>query len=328
MTETALEVLASGIGEFLPPDPNGFREHVRKNKQRAMVSKVMSEHDAVSRFVSNGDYIAYDVNMGRRGPTALLREIMRQRKTDLWLAAKFMANDVNLLVAAGCVSRVDVGWMEINRPVREALAAGTLKFIEWTNGALTYRLLAGAMGLPFLPLRYVGGTDAFNGSGAKLVRDPYTGENICLVPALNPDVGIIHAYQSDIYGNARVYGPGVAPLEVAMAAKKLIVTTEEIIDTEEIRRDPHKTMVPYYMVDAVVEMPFGTYPGSMPGLYRSDTDHMMELGRSMVQGKAGEYLEKYVYGVESHQDMLDQRVGAKKLIQLRQEEKLREGYYT
>ena len=326
MSEAALQVLASGIGEFLPPDPNGFREHVRANKQRGLVSKVMTEREAVARFVNDGDYVAYDCNMGRRGPTALLREIMRQRKHDLWMAAKFTANDVNLMVAAGCVSRVDVGWMEVGRPVREAIEKGTVKLIEWTNGALAYRLLAGAMGLPFLPLRYVGGTDVFNGSGAKLVKDPYTGENICLVPALNPDVGMIHAYQCDIYGNARVYGPGVAPLEVAMSAKKLIVTTEEIIDTEEIRRDPHKTMIPYYMVDAVVEMPFGCYPGSMPGIYRSDTEHMVELGRSMREGRVEEYLEKYVHSVESHQDMLEKRVGARKLIQLRQEEKLREGY--
>jgi len=281
-----------------------------------------------SRAVDDGDYVAYDVNMGRRGPTALLREIMRQRKRDLWMAAKFTANDVNLMVAAGCVSRVDVGWMEVGRPLREAIEQGTVKLIEWTNGALAYRLLAGAMGLPFLPLRFVGGTDAFNGSGAKLVTDPYTGENICLVPALNPDVGIIHAYQCDIYGNARVYGPGVAPLEVAMSAKKLIVTTEEIIATDEIRRDPHKTMIPYYMVDAVVEMPFGCYPGSMPGIYRSDTEHMMELGRSMMQGRVEEYLEKYVHSVESHQDMLEKRVGATKLVRLRQEEKLHEGYYV
>jgi glutaconate CoA-transferase, subunit A len=327
MSEATLQVLASGLGEFLPPDPNGFREHVRQNKQRALVSKVMTEQEAVSRFVNNGDYIAYDCNMGRRGPTALLREIMRQRKHDLWMAAKFCANDVNLLVAAGCLSRIDVGWMEVGRPLREAIENGTVKLIEWTNGALSYRLLAGAMGVPFLPLRYVGGTDAFH-AGAKLVQDPYTGDNVCIVPALNPDVGVIHAYQCDIYGNARVYGPGIAPLEVAMSAKNLIVTTEEIIDTEEIRQDPHKTMIPYYMVDAVVEMPFGTYPGSMPGIYRSDMEHMVELGRSMAQGRADEYLEKYVYSVESHQDMLDKRVGAKKLIRLRQEERIREGYYV
>lgn len=326
MTEATLQVLASGTGEFLPPDPNGFREHVRRNKQRGLVNKVMTEREAVARFVSDGDYVAYDCNMGRRGPTALLREIMRQRKRNLWMAAKFTANDVNLMVGAGCVSKVDVGWMEVGRPLREAIEKGTVKLIEWTNGALTYRLLAGAMGLPFLPLRYFGGTDAFNESGAKLVTDPYTGESICLVPALNPDVGMIHAYQCDIYGNARVFGPGVAPLEVAMAAKKLIVTTEEIIDTEEIRRDPPKTMIPYYMVDAVVEMPFGCYPGSMPGIYRSDMEHMVELGRAMMQGRVDEYLEKYVYSVESHQDMLEKRVGAQKLIRLRQEERIREGY--
>src|SRR3990172_3232605 len=129
MSEAALQVLASGVGEFLPPDPNGFREHVRKNKQRGFVSKVMTEREAVSRFVDDGDYVAYDVNMGRRGPTALLREIMRQRKRDLWMAAKFTANDVNLMVAAGCVSRVHLGGVGVGRPLREAIEKGTVKLI-------------------------------------------------------------------------------------------------------------------------------------------------------------------------------------------------------
>jgi glutaconate CoA-transferase subunit A len=322
-----MEILAAGVGEFKPPNPDELREWVRDHKQRKAVDKVMTEQDAISRFVSDGDYVAYDQNVASRGPTSLFREIIRQRKKNLWLCAKFTWSDVSLLVAGGCVRKVDVGWLETGPVVNQALQKGEIELIEWSNGALSYRLLAGAMGVPFLPMRYLGGTDAFARSAAKLIEDPYTGTAICVVPALNPDVGIVHVHQCDVYGNARVFGAGVAPLEIAMASKKLIISTEEIIDNEAIRRQPQRTMIPYYFVDAVVVAPFGTYPGSVPGLYGSDIQHMLEFVSAQAQGKMDEYLEKWVHSVASHEEMLEQRVGAKKLLQLRQEETIREGYY-
>ena len=205
-----MEVIASGTGEFRMPDPDGLRAHVREHKDRRLVSKVMSEKEAVERFVHDGDYVSYDLNSAQRGPTALLREIIRQRKKDLWVAAKFTGFDVTLLVAGGCLSKVDVGWFIVGRTVREAIDAGRLTLIEWTNGALAYRHLAGAMGLPFLPLRSFGGTDGFNYSGAKLISDPYTGGPITIVPALNPDVALIHVHQADVFGNARIFEIGRA----------------------------------------------------------------------------------------------------------------------
>lgn len=322
-----MEVLAAGVGEFKPPNPDELREWVRNHKQRKAVEKVVTEQEAISRLVSDGDYVAYDQNVASRGPASLFREIIRQRKKNLWVCAKFSWSDVTLLVAGGCVSKVDVGWLETGPVVNQALQKGEIELIEWSNGALSYRLLAGAMGVPFLPMRYLGGTDAFARSGAKLVEDPYLGKPICVVPALNPDVGIVHVHQCDVYGNARVFGAGVAPLEIAMASKKLIISTEEIIENEAIRRQPQRTTIPYYFVDAVVVAPFGTYPGSVPGLYSSDIQHMLEFVGAQAQGKMDEYLEKWVYGVASHEEMLEQRVGVKKLLQLRQEETIREGYY-
>src|SRR5919108_57019 len=109
---------------------------------------------------------------------------------------------------------------------------------------------AGAMGLPFIPVRSFGGTDGFEHSGAKLIADPYTGEPITIVPALNPDVALIHVHQADVYGNARIFGTGISHVESAMASKKVIISTEEVIDTEEIKRDPGRTTIPYYAVDA------------------------------------------------------------------------------
>jgi glutaconate CoA-transferase, subunit A len=321
-----MEVLASGSGEFKPPDPDGMRRWVREHKTRKPVDKLMTEQDAVSRFVSDGDYMAYDMNIAVRGPASLFREIIRQRKRDLWIAAKFSWADATLLVAGGCVSKVDVGWMETGAIISDALRSDKLKFIEWTNGALSYRLLAGALGVPFLPMRYVGGTDVFEKSGAKLVEDPYTGQRVVLVPALNPDVGIVHVHECDVFGNARIYGAGVAPKEIAMASKKLIISTEQIIDNEEIRRNPQRTTIPFYLADAVVLAPFGCYPGSVPGRYVADAENVLEFAVAQIQGTADEYLEKYVFSVASHEEMLDKRVGAAKLLRLTQEETIREGY--
>ena len=322
-----VEVIASGIGEYLAPDPDAFRAYVRTHKERRPVDKVMSEKDAVSRFVEDGDYLAYDQNVAVRGPTSLLREIIRQKKKDLWIAAKFTWTDASLLVAGGCVSKIDVGWMAAGRTINEAVRKGKLKLIEWSNGALAYRHLAGSLGVSFLPMRYLSGTDTFHQSGAKTIEDPFTNQTTCLVPALYPDVAVLHVHQADAYGNARVFGAGVAPMEIAMSSKKVIISTEEIIDPEAIRRQPQRTTIPYYLVDAVVRAPFGCYPGSTPGLYAADIEHWLEFGMAEAQGKTEEYLEKWVHSVASHEEMLEQRVGAKKLVKLQQDETVREGYY-
>ena len=318
---------SAGRGEFIAPDPDGFREYVREHKDRRLVNKVITEHEAVARYVSDGDYVAYDQNIAVRGPASLYREIIRQRKKDLWVMAKFTWTDVSLLVAGGCVSKVDVGWMETGPVMNRAVKEGRLKLIEWSNGALAYRLLAGSLGVPYLPMRYLGGTDTFEQSGARLTEDPYTGKPVCVVPALNPDVALIHVQQCDIYGNARVLGAGVAPAEMAMASKRVIISTEEIIETDAIRRQPQRTTIPYYLVDAVVHAPFGSYPGSTPGLYGADLEHWLAFAAAQAQDKTEEYLDRWVHSVASHQEMLDQRLGAEKLDRLRQAETVREGYY-
>lgn len=328
VTDRVIRILDEGTGEYRRPDPDALRRFVRDEKNRRLVDKRMTEQEAISRFVHDGDYITYDTNVWRRGPSSLMREIIRQRKKNLWVAAKFSMHDATLLTAGGCVSKIDVGWMEVGKVITEAMHRGEVKLYEWTNGALAYRHLAGALGVPFLPLRYVGGTDVFRNSGAKLIEDPYTGQPICLVPAVNPDVALIHVNQCDMYGNARIFGPGLAPVESALASKRVIISTEEIIDPDEIRKHPGQTTIPYYVVDAVVYAPFGCYPGTVPGLYRADIQHLMEYGAAQAQGKMDEYLDKWVYSVSSHTEMLEKRVGIEKLNQLRMEETFKEGYYA
>lgn len=321
-----MEVLAEGKSEFLRVDPDGFRRWVRDHKPRAMVEKLMSEREAVARFVQDGDYLIYDCNYLQRGPSSLIREVIRQGKRELWVGAKFTWVGVAMLVGAGCTTRIDVGFVIAGRVIDEAVRQGRVKLYEYSNVVMSNRLLAGAMGLPFIPVRSFGGTDGFKYSGAKLVRDPYTGQPITVVPALNPDVALIHVHQADAYGNARVFGTGVAHVECALASRKVIISAEEIVDTEEIRRDPGRTSIPYYAVDAVVHAPYGAYPGTCPGYYASDTDHVVEVFAAVTSGDVQPYLEKWVYGLESHQEMLEKRVGVAKLLELRGRERIREGY--
>jgi hypothetical protein len=199
--------------------------------------------------------------------------------------------------------------------------------MEWSNGALAYRTLAGSLGVPYLPMRYLGGTDTFGQSGAMLTEDPYTGKPLTIVPALNPDVALIHAHQADMYGNTRVLGAGVSPVELAMASKKVIVSAEEIVDPIEIRKQPQRTTIPYFFVDAVVHAPFGSYPGSVQGLYSADLEQWIAFAAAGAMNKTDEYLDKWVFSVADHQEMLDKNVGAEKLQALRAADTLKEGYY-
>jgi glutaconate CoA-transferase subunit A len=321
-----LEVLAEGQGEYHPVDPDGFRQWVREHKQRALVPKLMSAREAIQRFVQDGDYIVYECNYIQRGPAALLRELIRQQKKNLWVGAKFTWVDAALLVEAGCAAKLDVGFFLFGPVVDRAVKEGTVKIYEYSNVVMTNRLKAGAMGLPFIPVRSFGGTDGFKYSGAKLIKDPYTGQPITIVPALNPDVALIHVHQADIYGNARVFGTGISDVEAALASRKVIVSAEEIVDSEEIRRNPGLTTIPYYCVDAVVHLPFGAYPGEMAGRYASDVEHVVEVVGATMRGFVRQYLDKWVYSAQDHFEMLDRLVGWKKLQEMVQRATIKEGY--
>lgn len=323
-----MDVLQAGVGEFTVTDPDDLRAFMRTEKRRAMVDKVMPEAEAVRRYVKDGDYVSFDFSSFTRGPTSLVREIIRQRRRDLWFAAKFTLMETTLLAAGGCLRGVDVGFLGLGQLIGKWVEEGRIKVTEWTNGTLTLRHLAGAMGVPFLPTRNLLATDTLIYSGAKVVQDPFTGKPIALVPAVNPDVGLVHVHQCDIYGNARCFGPGVSPLETAMASKRTIISTEEIITTDEIRKEPSKTTIPYYMVDAVVYAPFGCLPGGTQGIYEMDIAHFLEfMGASRDEQKMAAYLDKYVYSIASHEEFLEKRVGMTRLLELKRQATIKEGYH-
>lgn len=307
-------------------DMDEVREWMRERKSRALADKMMGEHEAVRKFVKDGDYLSYDLSSMVRGPMSLEREIVRQKRKDLWLAAKFTLLDSTLLVAGGCVSKIDVGFAGLGRPLFEAIEKGMVKTIDWSNGTLALRHMAGAMGVPFLPTRALIGTDTLKHSGAKIVEDPFTGKKICLVPAINPNVAIIHVNQCDVYGNARIFGPSIAPLETAMASKHVILSTEEIIDTEEIRKNPGRTTIPYYLVNAVVNAPYGAHPGTVPGLYTYDAENLDKFFTAKSIEELQGYLKEFVYGMKSHEEYIEY-IGQERLDRLHELETIREGYY-
>jgi len=321
-----LKIIAEGRGECFKVDPDGYREWVRERKSRALVPKLMSEKEAVSKFVADGDYLWFECNYLTRGPAALVRELIRQQKKDLWVGAKFSWVIATMLVAGGCATKLDVGYFLFGPTVGKYMREGKLKCFEYSNVVMTNRIMAGAMGIPFLPIRSLGGTDGFTYSAAKIIEDPYTGRPTVIVPAINPDVALIHVHQADVYGNARIFGTGISHVEAAMASRKVVLSAEQIIETEEIRRDPGRTAIPYYAVDAVVHQPFGAYPGEVQGLYSSDVAHVVEVVGAAMRGALEQYLEKWVFSMGSHEEMMDKMVGYAKIADMIRRATIKEGY--
>ena len=168
--QSVLRLLAEGEGDFRLSDPDDLRAWMRDRKRREFVDKTATAREAVARLVADGDYISFDFSSYTRGPQILIREIIRQRRKDLWYCAKFTLMESTLLVAAGCCSRIDVGFLGLGETLNRAVEEGRVQVTEWTNGTLTLRHLAGAMGLPFLPTRALLGTDTLRYSGARVVE--------------------------------------------------------------------------------------------------------------------------------------------------------------
>ncbi|HAL61590.1 MAG TPA: CoA transferase subunit A, partial [Chloroflexi bacterium] len=181
------------------------------------------------------------------------------------------------------------------------------------------------MGLPFIPSRNLLGTDTLKYSSAKVVKDPFSGKPICLIPAAYPDVAFFHVPRCDIYGNAQIDGIIVEDFELARAARRVIITTEKIVDNEVIRAQPHRTVIPFFVVDAVCEVPYGAHPCQMPYLYFFDEEHIGEwLQLSKTEEGTREYFQKYVYSVDDFAGYLQLVGGEEKLAYLARVERLEE----
>lgn len=319
----AMRILARGQGELIqPPDLEAFREWNRIHKPRALIDKRMSEHEAIARFVHDGDYVATELYGMVRGPMSLAREIVRQGKRHLRIAGQGVL-ELDLWLAAGLVEKIDHTYIGlemygISKALRRAVESGQIRtLVEWSNAAIAWRFKAAAMGVPFIPVRSMLGSDTFKYSAAIAVECPFTGQAVCLLPALIVDVALIHVHRADCYGNAQIDGISGFAAELARAAKRLIISTERIVPTDEIRRYPERTIIPYYLVDAVVHAPFGAHPGEMAYEYCMDEPAIQEWVEASATAEGAQaYLERYVYGVRSHEEYLA-LIGEKRLAELR-----------
>ena len=252
-------------------DPDENRRWVRENKSRKLADKRTTVAEAIRKYVPDGSLLAIGGFGHIRVPMALVYELMRQRKRDLTVICNPGCHDIDILIGGGCVSRVDVAYAfghelrGLSPCGRRAVESGQVKVTgEISNAGYQWRFLAAAMGVPFMPVRSLLGTSTIEHSSAKVIEDPWSGKPICLVPACYPDVAIFHVPRCDRYGNAQIDGILADDFELARAARRLIMTTEEIIDDEEIRRRPWRTVIPFYLVDAVIEVPFGRTPPKCP----------------------------------------------------------------
>lgn len=295
----------------------------------------MSVAEAVQRFVHDGDYLAIGGFGCDRIPTAVLHEILRQKQQNLRFAGHTATHDFQVLAAGNLTGRgrtlakVDIAYVVgleargLSPHARRVMESGEVESAEWSNYALAIRFKAAAMGLPFLPIRSMLGSDTFRHSAAKVIECPFTGAKFAALPALYPDVAAIHVHEADRYGNCRIRGTTVADLDVARASRHVIITCERLIPSDEIRRDPSLTGIPFLCVDAVCEVPYGSYPGNMPYEYYSDETHLrlwLEVEKDQKQHL--EFLEKHIFGVRNFGEYLERCGGLARMQELRHQELL------
>jgi glutaconate CoA-transferase subunit A len=311
---------------FMDPHPDKAREFFR-TKSRSMTDKTTTVEEAVSRFVKDGDYIAVGGFGTNRIPTALLHEILRQGRRSLGISGHTATHDFQILAAGGVIDRVDVAYVVgleargLSKAARRLFEEAKIEVCEWTNGALAWRYKAAVMGIPYIPTRVMLGSDTFVKSAAKMVECPYTGMKLAALPALYPDVAIIHVHRCDIYGNAQIDGITVADFDVARAAKRVILSTERIVPTDLIREDSGKTIITHFCVDAVCEVRYGSYPGNMPYEYFSDEAHLKEwLANDAKPETLQPFLAKYIYGTRNFEEYLALCGGEEKMAALRRQE--------
>jgi glutaconate CoA-transferase subunit A len=281
------------------------------------MSKRTSLQEAIAQHVQDGDTL-YAAGFTHLIPFAAGHEIIRQGKKNLTLARATPDLIYDQMVAAGCASKVIFSYMGNPgvgslRLVRAAIESGELEWEEYSHFGMITRLQAGASGLPFLPMNQTGATslEAAN-PNIRRVTDPYSGKEVITVPALNPDVAIVHVQRADENGNAHLWGIVGEQKEVAFAARKVILTTEEIVPESVIRSDPNRTMIPGFVVSAVCHVPYAAHPSYAQGYYDRDNEFYLEWDKiSSDPVLTRQYLDEWVFGVKDRAEYW-QKLGQEK----------------
>jgi len=288
------------------------------------MTKVMTIEDAAA-LVEDGDVVALQNMATQAAPMAIVRELIRQEKRNLGLVCLVGGMPVDWLSATGVIDRfigaaVSMEQFGLCQQYRKAVEEGRIRVEELSETALNARLGAGARNLPFLPTRGLIGTDLIDiNENLTLFQDPFGGETLVACRALVPDVALVHAHRADEHGNVQ-YEPTILWPDIGIfpkAAKKVIVTAEEIVDSEVLRRNPDRTVLPGFRVDAVVEVPYGAHPTSFYPLYGYDTKFHVEwtkVARDAEQTQV--FLRRYVLEPETQADYLAAVGGSERLMEV------------
>src|SRR5882762_9940249 len=262
----------------------------------------MSLEEAAA-LVPDGASVGIGGSTLSRTPMAMIWALIRAGRKELFCQRSITSSEGELLFASGASRHILTSWFSqgivwgVSRVMRLYTESGRARFEEWSHMAMGLRFRAGAMGVPFLPMRSMMGSDVIGQlPDTRLIDCPFTGEKLVLVPALNPDVALIHVQRCDAYGNAQIDGLPFVDIDLAMAANKVILSTEQIVSNDQIRRAPDRTRIPFFAVDAVVELPFGCAPHECYGVYEPMIRHMENyvalVNKDPVKGMQ-EYLDRF-----------------------------------
>ncbi len=261
-----------------------------------MIEKLTTLREAVAS-VPNGAIVALGGNTLHRGPFAAVHEIVRQGKRGLELVKTAGAYDVDLLCGAGCATSVSAGFIGFETAFglapsyRRLVEQGGVEAKEHACYSVIAGLRAAIQGVPFMPIAGMTGSDLPAARGFQTVADPYSGANVVVIPALAPDVAIIHVHEADRLGNARIKGTAFEDLLMVKAARHVILTAERVVEGDDFVKAPESVSISGFMVDAVVEAPGGAWPGGCAGLYDYDADY---LAAYVAASKHDDTLQRFI----------------------------------
>ena len=291
------------------------------------MTKVVSVSEAVKKFVNDGSAIVFGGFTQNRHPMSFIREMIRQGKRDLVVYGHSLGIDLDILIGAGAVKRVEMAYVGDELFVtpspnfRKAVEDGKIEFEDYSNYGATLRFLAGALGIPFMPTKTMLGSDMLKKNYEEekkkchVMECPFTGEKVVLLPAAKPDLAIIHVQTVGENGTARIYGQRFADDIIAKAAEKVVVTTEEVVPEEQIRQEPELNCLPFFEVNAIIKSPYGAHPTSCYGRYDYDPDHYKTYVKAVKSNSFDEYLERYAYVDE--REYLERIGGIEKMKKLK-----------
>lgn len=283
-------------------------------RDRGLREKVMSLEEA-ARLVKDGEHVGIGGCTLSRTPLAMIWALIRARRKNLTISRSITSTEGDLLLASGVSSHVITSWFSqgivwgVSKVMRHYTENKLARFDEWSHMSIGLRYRAGAMGIPFIPSRSMVGSDVGRrvGGEIKTMACPFTGEQVTLLPALNPDVALIHVQRCDAYGNAQLDGLQFMDIDMAMAANRVILTTERIVSNDQIRRTPDATRIPFFTVEAVVEAPMGCAPHECYGVYEPFfsclDDYAERISKDPDKG-CKQYLEEFYYAPKSWPDYL------------------------